>query len=180
LQKHLNSTYYNSIINKEFMSEILWNIGTNNSYEVPNILRFYELERGNFVYSNRLATWKGAIGLMYPSDYGYATSDGISYSRIECLNNSWNSVLECSNNNWLYQSNAAQWTIFTNGLDTYRVYLIYSTGQISTYTANHGNSPQSPKSVRPVVYLKEQIKIVSGDGSSTNPYHLEMLSESNE
>lgn len=64
----------------------------------------------------------------------------------------------------------------TNGLDNYRVYLIYSTGQISTYTANHG-STHSPKSTRPVIYLKEQVKIVSGNGSSTSPYRLEMLDE---
>ena len=134
-------------------------------------------ERGNFVYSNRLATWKGIIGLMFPSDYGYATSGGISISRIECLNNSWNNVTECSNNDWLYQSNSTQWTMFTNGVDNLRVYLIYSIGQISTYAANHTHPP---KSARPVIYLKEQVKIVSGDGSSTSPYRLEMLGESNE
>lgn len=33
-------------------------------------------------------SWKGLVGLMYPSDYGYATSGGSITNRTTCLNKS--------------------------------------------------------------------------------------------
>ena len=44
----------------------------------------YEKERGTTVYSERPTKWTGKIGLMYPSDYGYATSGGSTTNREAC------------------------------------------------------------------------------------------------
>ena len=71
---------------------------------------FYKRERGTTVYSGRSTSWTGKVGLMYPSDYGYATSGGTTTNRASCLAKemyNWDdsSVSDCKNNDWMYNSN---------------------------------------------------------------------------
>ena len=77
---------------------------------------FYKYERGTGVYSERSTSWTGKVGLIYPSDYGYATSGGATTNRASCLAKelyNWkdSSVSDCSNNDWMYNSSNSQWTI---------------------------------------------------------------------
>ena len=170
LQEELNTTYLNSIQSpyKEMISNAKWNLGGRYSYTTALASDWYGYERGTTVYSGRPTEWIGQIGLMYLSDYGYATSGGSSVNRASCLAKElydWNSVSDCYNNDWLYDSSNYQWTLTpssgdSNGVFTVRSYVFYSFAT-DTYNA-----------VSPALYLSSNVRISGGDGSKTNPFTL--------
>ena len=63
------------------IEEVVWNLGGTDADDTSTASMFYTAERGTTVYTGRPTTWTGKIGLMYPSDYGYATSGGTSMNR---------------------------------------------------------------------------------------------------
>ena len=102
---------------KNLVGNTLWNTGSNDgvTYTFKNIItnKIYELERsgnnGKICTSGdwcsdtvtRTTTWNGKIGLMYPSDYGYATSGGSTSPRTSCINKellNWREASDCYNN----------------------------------------------------------------------------------
>ena len=131
---------------------------------------FYEFERGTKVWNKdtRDTFWIGKVGLIYPSDYGYATSGSSKISRYTCLNTelyAWDKVSDCYTNNWIYNVQRIQWTITpqTGSIDgVFRI----ENGNIENAGAWGGHG------VHPVVFLKNDIKILSGDGSECNQYKL--------
>ena len=173
---------------KTLISDAVWNTGSNgSSYSYDNIktAKFYELERssntgkicssGNYCNDTveRTTTWTGKVGLMYPSDYGYATSGGSTTDRATCLNTrlaSWggSSVSDCKNNDWLYNSSSYQWTISPDASSSlaYFAFYVVANGHVGD------NYAYRTSGVRPVVYLSSNVKIVSGDGSEANPFEL--------
>ena len=121
----------------------------------------------------RTSTWTGKVGLIYPSDYGYATSGGTTTNRQTCLNttmgsNGWenSSYSDCKNNDWLFNSSQWQWTLSPTAYssDAHRVFRVYTSGTVSNYRAPFSGG------VAPVVFLKSSISITGGDGQSTSPY----------
>ena len=104
---------------KAMIGNAKWYLGgtadyTNSSNGLAS--HFYKYERGTTVYSGRSTSWTGKVGLMYLSDYGYATSGGTTTNRASCLSKemyNWDdsSVSDCKNNDWMYNSNIWQWTI---------------------------------------------------------------------
>ena len=62
---------------KTMIGNAVWNLGGSNTYEDVTTPMLYTRERGDEVITGRPTTWIGQIGLMYPSDYGYATSGGV-------------------------------------------------------------------------------------------------------
>ena len=175
---------------KTLISDAVWNTGANDgkTYTYNNIItsKFYELERssntgkicssGNYCNDTveRTTTWKGLVGLMYPSDYGYATSGGSTTDRATCLNTdlwSWDSssASDCKNNDWLF-NNSYQWTIspfasFSIANAAFGVDYLRHVGSYSAYNNN---------AARPVVYLKSSVKISGGEGTSESPFSLEL------
>ena len=120
----------------------------------------------------RTTTWTGKVGLMYPSDYGYATSGSSTTDRSACLNKdlyNWDddNVSDCYNNDWLFNS-GYQWTLspFASSYNANYVFSVYSLGSV------HNNISYNC-SVRPVVYLKSNVLISSGTGSQDDPFVLE-------
>ena len=120
----------------------------------------------------RTTTWTGKVGLMYPSDYGYATSGGSTTDRATCLNKellNWDvsSVSDCKNNDWLF-NNSYQWTIspYAHSSSAVDVFGVVSGGDVGYNYANDNYG------VRPVGYLLSNTSIQSGDGSSGNPFTL--------
>ena len=153
------STGIKNDITKNLISEETWNIGGwNNTSTYSN--QFYGYERGTKVYSGRSTTWTGKIGLMYPSDYGYATDLG------QCTQNLYNyDNSTCKSNDWLFNS-AHQWTLTPNSSIANSAWYVYLPGGVrSNYAANAGG-------VRPVLYLASDLAMESGDGTSSNPYKL--------
>jgi len=156
---------------KNQIADAKWYLGgTEQHYLYLNTIQFYDKERGTTVYSGRPTSWIGKVGLIYPSDYGYATSGGNNIDRTTCLENMFNSWrnasdIDCKNNNWL-TSGINQWTMTpVSSADHYVNYI---------YVSGNGNSAYwvaTAYQVRPTVYLKASIKL-SGDGTSTSPYEI--------
>lgn len=175
LNANLNSgDYWTNSLSEEarnMIGDTLWYLGGTSDYtNASNGLasHWYSYERGTTVYSGRSTSWTGKVGLMYPSDYGYATSGGTTTDRNTCLNKelyNWDSVSDCYNNDWIFNS-SNQWTITPHAARSNLVFYLGDTGYVSSRYTDHA------RGVRPVVFLKSSIKIVDGDGSSSNPYIL--------
>ena len=188
----LNGTYYNSLTTeaKDMIATTIWNIGEVNGvyegyeYSPTNgdtAIQFYRQERGTAVNSERTPkkpTWVGRIGLMYASDYGFATSGGATYNRETCLNRQlgkWNDIYDCYGNSWLFRSGGPQWTLSPKYDDYNSIFYIWGSGSgtvgsVSTANINHNRL----LSVTPALYLRADVKIVSGDGTSATPFELEL------
>ena len=171
---------------KNMLGNAVWNTGSNGTEATYNSIttsKFYELERStntgkictNKYHCNdtvaRTTTWTGKIGLMYPSDYGYATSGGSGADRATCLNtylSIWSRNSDCYNNDWLFNS-FTQWTLSpcaaSNSAE--RMYPVYYSGEVDHHDASN------PMLVRPAGYLTSNVKISSGTGSESDPFILE-------
>ena len=158
---------------KNMISESVWNLGGSNSYN-KTAKDFYKLERESTVYSGRPTKWTGKVGLMYPSDYGYATSGGSTTDRSACLTTSlysWSgsNTNDCKMNDWLYSNNSNQWTLTPYSSSSVSIFIVYSTGMLS-YSGAHDASVSSPS-----VYLTPDIGIESrGVGTSISPFVLKV------
>ena len=156
---------------KAMISNAVWNLGgLSSSSNIPST--FYKSERETTVYNERPTTWIGQIGLMYPSDYGYATSGG-STGRETCLSynlESWDDYNDCYNYDWLYTGHTgfSQWTLTPRSSSTVTVFSMYSYGIISYGTSNDVSM------VYPVTYLISNVKITSGFGTKELPFLLEI------
>ena len=168
---------------KTLISDVVWNTGASTtSSQIAT--KFYTEERGTRngkICSSgtkcnddleRTTTWTGKVGLMYPSDYGYATSGGSTTDRATCLNTklySWDSsnVSDCKNNDWLF-SNSWQWTMspFAYSSGASIAFNVSSDGDVSNGNAYYN------RAVLPVVYLTSNVGVQSGDGSLGNPFIL--------
>ena len=167
----IKSNYQNMI------SESVWNLG-GNSYNNPSsapyglpLLDQYNKERGTITYQNsRPTTWTGKVGLIYASDYGYASTNsecrenlraGVVYDKAKEQNDYTNT--KCKLDNWL-QKSSWYWTLspcFGTSLTVFRV---------SGDGAVDGSGTFNSLWVWPAVFLKSDILIASGTGEKTNPF----------
>ena len=179
LQRLLNSsgTYYATILKNDTtrnaIEEVVWNLGGSSTYNDVTPSMFYERERGTTVYSGRPTTWTGKIGLMYPSDYGYATSGGTTKDRAACLAKelyNWNSsdFSDCKGNDYLYKSSYNQWTLAPYSAIARSVFFVSRDGPVGLNRARTFND------VRPVLFLKSNIQVDKGTGAKSDPYQLKM------
>ncbi len=160
---------------KAMIGNAKWYLGGTANYDSSSnglASHWYKYERGTGVYSGRSTSWTGKVGLMYPSDYGYATSGGTTTNRASCLAKemyNWDdsSVSDCKNNDWMYNSNIWQWTITPRQGDTSNVFIVYNTGYVNYDNASYSDG------VRPVVHLNSAIKVITGSGTKESPYILE-------
>ena len=172
------STGLKNDLTRNALESVVWNLGGTASYtSASNGLasHFYGYERGTTVYSGHATTWTGKIGLMYPSDYGYATSGGSTTDRATCLANemyNWDvsDVSDCKNNDYLYKSSYTQWTLAPHSSVASIVFVVDSTGLVNGYySARYTNG------VRPVAFLKSNISITNvGIGTVESPFQLKV------
>ena len=115
----------------------------------------------------RTPTWVGKVGLIYPSDYGYATDLTTCSHTLYNYNKSTNSYA-CRAQNWLFDSSNAQWTMSPQVEYTYgrSVFCFAYDGKMFS------NSAAYCSAIRPAVYLKSGVSISEGNGSQSNPYVL--------
>ena len=161
--KDCPTEYINSTLKTMVDENAIWYLGGHNSSSIQP-KEMYGYERGTTIYSGHTdiakTEWTGAVGLIYPSDYGYAAD------RTQCTEKLGNySNTTCKNNNWLYK-NAWYWTLSPLSSSSYSVFDVSSNGNVN------GSSAYYSFGVVPAVYLKSNILIESGDGSSSNPYIL--------
>ena len=176
LKATLNTgTFYTGLTDeaKAMIGDAKWYLGGTNDWTTSSnglASHFYSYERGTTVHNGRSTNWTGKVGLMYTSDYGYATSGGSSKNRASCMGKelpNWDdsSYSDCSNNDWLLDTSNSQW-VMSSGHSKYGVvFLVYGAGLVGL---PYGES----FAAHPVVHLKSTIKITSGIGSSTDPFIL--------
>lgn len=171
LQIYLNSTYYNNIESnfRDMISEETYYLGapTTSAYSSLNALQYYDIERSNQIYVGNQSTIIRNIGLPYVSD--------ILYSAGETHLNENVSQLIGSNT---YFGEPFLINAFSNVSDQILAY--YSDGgakHIHEAKANETDGSSwikySSPYVYPTLYLKSEVKIVSGMGSETDPFILE-------
>ncbi len=158
------------------IEEVVWNLGGTGSFtSASNGLasHFYGNERGTTVYSGRPTTWTGKIGLMYPSDYGYATSGGTTKDRAACLAKelyNWASsdFSDCKGNDYLLDTNEGQWTLAPDSAAAYYVFGVNWDGRV------YDDGASNTGLVRPALFLKSSILISKGTGTQNDPYQLKI------
>lgn len=151
-------------IYKKAVENVSWSLGQATTSQ--NAKEIYEYERNSDV---TVKNWHGKIAVLYASDYMFATSGDASYSRDECLNLTGENLhnnTDCYLNNYLYKS-YPQWTLTPNFKWDNNVLDISESGVVST-----NNAYSSTYYIRPTLFLKSNILITSGDGSSNTPYQL--------
>ena len=155
----LNNTYLNSLGEWSNLIEAntTWYLGGSLTQHAT-AKQFYGYERGTTVYSGRPTSDITAIGLMYPSDYGYAASPDYWATTL----NFYNSATSA---NWLYSG--SEWTITPDPSYSYTVFYVNFSG----YVYNSSNIALG-NAVRPVFYLKSNVALVDGVGSSGDPYRV--------
>ena len=134
--------------------------GFNNTPPLTN--EMYGYERGTLRYdTNRPLYWEGMVGLMYPSDYGYAAGNS-------CVNGTklydYNGY---GNKDWLYISD-----IYQSLMSPYSGHFcsLFSVGYAGRVVID--NDVFEDLAVSPVFYLTSTTSIIDGDGSLNNPYLL--------
>ena len=173
LQEELSGSYLSSIQSpyQEMIGNAVWHLGGSSTNDNVTASMFYERERGTTVYSGRPTEWIGKIALMYPSDYGYATSGGSTSNRTNCLNKelyNWDdsSYSYCKDNDWLFLYTQAQWTLTPRSDSLNSVFYVTGTGSVYD---DYGDSPWMAS---PTLYLKSSVKISGGTGTSRDPFIL--------
>ncbi len=160
---------------KLMISNAMWNLGA--VYPDSTVDKMYELERGNVTGKgcissdncndsiSRNITWTGIVGLIYPSDYGYATGTNVSSSCKEINLNSYTST--CRENNWLYRESLSFISPISGAKSDNAYSVSYMVnGSVSTTGAFN------KQAIYPTVYLTNNVDIIGGDGTSSNPYIL--------
>ena len=195
LKTELNGTYLTTLlgtsnVNSKLNTAIVsakWHLGgaSTDNYQTLTAEGIYRQERNtSAIYSGNPASIYAKVGLMYPSDYGYATVGGSTTNKANCrakelYNWDSSSYSDCKNNDWVYKSQSISWGANKNewllspysSSSTYAAYL-YSTGFVSLY--GNRNVDNLKLAVRPTFYLDSSIlKIVgTGDGTKDNAYRV--------
>ena len=207
----LNSTtnpnsYWKSISSyHQYIDDTVWYLGTvgvGDTYPItsyPSTQDFYIKERGtntdrgtlppNIVLKSSVPNTTAKIGLIYPSDYGYATSGGSEEKRNECITGwlydydgtHWGAKSDglCMANDWLnFHGNGYNWTITSYGNTPFIAWFIGGTGyagqaQVGPNFGYEGyaiTSVAPNMNVRPVFSLASNVKYNGGTGNYDNPY----------
>ena len=145
---------------RRLIQRVIWKLG-GKSDENGTAAAFYSAERGTTVYSGRSTTYTGYIGLMYPSDYGYSVLSS-SCTRTTNLGDYGKSA--CGGQSWLLKE-SSEGTLTPYSSSDKKVFLI-------DYQANLNdiNGAFDTRKIRPVVYLKSSVVVLSGTGSASDPY----------
>jgi hypothetical protein len=175
LNTYLNGDWYTANLTDydNLMESVVWNLGGYSNFNTP-ASTFFAYERNTAVYSGRPTEWTGKLALMYPSDYGYATSGGDTTDRATCLtyklgysssdSTYWNKQSDCYGNDYLLDSSNSTWTLLPDSSRSDYAFLVSSGGYVSGAYVSYSYA------VRPVGYLKSNTQILSGEGTSDNPW----------
>lgn len=148
-----------SSVSKNYIVDQTIYLGNLNSISI-SANEAYQKERGEGIINNpadgvnRTLSWTGKVGLIYPSDYGYATdfkkcSNGLDY------------YYNCSEESWL---SSEGWTISP-----------YTTLTAVFYAMSNRFSSDSAaytRFIHPVLTLREGIERVSGTGTKEDPFKI--------
>ena len=176
-----------------------WNTGAPNHNELYNsttqsydTVEFYKAERGTVNGKictsgtgcndtvTRKTEWTGYIGLPYVTDWAYASSESACETNMYAGYNATASSddeaianMACKKNNWMHHGTTtdiedATWFMspFATPDNASPVWVVLGVGNAG------GGHAANPLSAFPTIYLKSNILIESGTGTSSNPYIL--------
>ena len=145
---------------KSYITTSRYYLGGYNTSRGVMTNQFYVYERGTLrSLTAEPLYWEGMVGLMYPSDYGYAAGNScVSGTKLYNYNGG------CRIKDWLYISNDHQWLMSPHSDDSRFVFYVGKGGLFDT------NLNDYTYAVRPVFYLNSSASITNGDGSLNNPY----------
>ena len=177
LMKYLNATYYNSLTNDnsiDMVDDVKYYLGGYKDVITPTPITIYDFERkisgsGTYFFKTNPTNWIGKVALMTASDYGYATEN--CEDKLLYNSDTTKGIIGCNSTNWLYNIKANEWLLnqyANSSTANTSVYYILNNGQIHGIASSINNS----FSTRPVLYLKPEVMIESGYGTSSNPYKL--------
>ncbi len=171
LNTYLNNDYYNSLgEDKEYIISHIFYTGPTAGNDSP-INEEYELEKSR--------TWNGKIGLMNTTDFLKASTN--SNCITISLSRSASAPCTLENGNYLDENKYETWTINsyggtnitypTSGIRTVSAYFTHETDGLIQGGVSGSYAISSSYLVRPVVFLKSNIKLM-GDGTESNPYKI--------
>ena len=99
------------------------------------------------------------VGLMYTSDYGYASKTSVWAMTM------FNNFVRVSGSDWLYNG-LPEWTITPYSSSANSANEMYGSGSLN------GNPVDNSFAIRPVFYLKPDVEVASGSGTKSDPYYL--------
>ena len=174
LRIELNGIYLTSLTNESqsMIESVKYYLGGyNDSFHSTQKMYYYERKASGseYFYGTNPANWTGKVALMYASDYGYASANCETKSLYDYEeNNSENDLRSCNDTNWLYNLKAYEWLLPQGSGNKRYAFYVHSTGRIGDYGSVNSNE----SSVRPTLYLKSNVKITGGSGTSSDPYTL--------
>ena len=146
---------------QKMINDSLYYLGGYNSSSVYTTV-MYGYERGTTTYSGNSLSWTGKVGLIYPSDYGYAAGNKCATgTNLSSYNSS------CRSQDWLLNTSSFQWLMSPFSDYPIIVWYVGSDGGVvddGNYVAN------SVGVVQPTFYLKSDISVTDGTGTSSDPY----------
>ena len=154
---YLNKEYYNGLSSEArgmIKSDALYKVG---------VLYYDNTSMSQDIEQVNTAKWKGQVGLIDATEYVRASTNS-SCTDVD----SGYDTANCNNNNWMYL-NDYWWTISPYSYSiSQNVWYVRSSGDFNYSSVDRSNG------VRPVVTLSPEVKIIGGDGSSTNAYQLSL------
>ena len=174
-QKNIDFTNYKlSDKAKSYITTSRYYLGGYNTAKGVMTNQWYTYERGTARDGYNPLYWDGMVGLMYPSDYGYAAGNSCVMGTDPCNYNGG-----CKNKDWLWMTqssdytNGSEWLMSPFSTNDAHAFRVYSRGSVSiSFFVNDENAIASDYSVRPTFYLTSTTSIIDGDGSLNNPYIL--------
>ena len=168
LAGNFNKNYVIKKDSRELIDNTLWYNGATS--EKLDVETTYTQERGESTCQTnnkcktdkvtRTTTWTGLIGLPYPSDYGFATTN-------EACKENLNDKTNCIIDNWLH-TGQHYWTISPYYNTAYDSINVHGSGEMDFHFTSNGEVGAG-YGVRPAVYLKAGLK-VRGSGTLEEPY----------
>ena len=152
---NLNNIFYNSFADiwKNKITDATWYVGGYNTNNATPSIWFKAESTG--------LTWVGKIGLIYISDYGYATIPDYWITNMS----SYNSV---SSNNWIHMG-LYEWSISRRSNGTTYAYYLDEAGSVQHYLVHRDDMAFA---IRPCFYLTSSTTYVSGTGTQSDPIRI--------
>ena len=165
---------------KSLIDNHIWNTGAIEYNTRTDTFAFYNAERGTKgkICSSgdnwndtvtRKTEWTGYIGLPYVTDWAYASSESVCETNMQKRDSSNEYI--CKNNNWMhhgsrYSSNTWYLSPYASTSAADVVWRVFGDGFAV------GSNASDAIAFFPAIYLKSNVLIESGNGTSSNPYIL--------
>ena len=152
----LNSTFITEKLSgfEDKIAEVTWRVsGYSTSAATAKTVYTGEI-------TNATKTYTAKIGLIYPSDYGYATTPDYWTTNVYDYNTA------ASSKDWLFLG-SYEWLLSPNSSTPSSAWVVNSSG-----SAYHLNSVISSIAVRPSFYLLSSVNFAGGDGTKNSPIRI--------